>query len=411
MLIFLVAQPLFWTPNSLQYLAYCPSSKLSCHQLIIRILVLHLPSTLSTSHPTFRQVSQYLIPTIGNSDHLSILATLNLKSRPSSVHSSSYKKVWLFHQADFNSINDSLASMDWSSILSQDVDVACSAFTEIFLTTVKKFTPVKSIPTQLPGWLPRALLAKIKRRRASYFKAISTNSPFHWAEYKKLRNSITNEIRNSKADFVNSLSKSPRQFWTYVRSLRRSNDPIPPLKPTNSTMIATLNVDKANSLNEAFADVFIKDQPPSALPTLQPSSVCSENLLCSRASILDLISTLPIHTSCGQDGITSLLLRATAYSISIPLQHIFNLSISTGRFPTSWKNSIVVPLPKTSPASSNPTNYRPISLLNLPSKLLLNYLNDMYSISWLNIFTILTSSLILNLDFYLTAPLRLPSYQ
>ena len=35
-----------------------------------------------------------------------------------------------------------------------------------------------------------------------------------------------------------------------------------------------------------------------------------------------------------------------------------------------WKHSIIVPIPKTSPPSSSPSDYRPISLLSLISKLL-----------------------------------------
>ena len=53
-----------------------------------------------------------------------------------------------------------------------------------------------------------------------------------------------------------------------------------------------------------------------------------------------------------------------------PLQHIFNLSISSGLFPSSWKHSSVTPIPKSSPPSSFPGDYRPISLLSLVSKLL-----------------------------------------
>ena len=48
---------------------------------------------------------------------------------------------------------------------------------------------------------------------------------------------------------------------------------------------------------------------------------------------------------------------------------IFNMSLSTGTCHDSWKSSIIVPVPK-SGDSSNPGNYRPISLLPIVSKLL-----------------------------------------
>ena len=46
-----------------------------------------------------------------------------------------------------------------------------------------------------------------------------------------------------------------------------------------------------------------------------------------------------------------------------------NMSLTAGMFPDGWKHSHVVPVPKSSNHSS-PTDYRPISLLSILSKLL-----------------------------------------
>ena len=62
------------------------------------------------------------------------------------------------------------------------------------------------------------------------------------------------------------------------------------------------------------------------------------------------------------------MLKSSAGSDAYPLCRIFNLSISSGLVPLEWKSSFVVPIPKSSPASSSDSNYRPISLLNLISK-------------------------------------------
>ena len=48
---------------------------------------------------------------------------------------------------------------------------------------------------------------------------------------------------------------------------------------------------------------------------------------------------------------------------------LFNKSVSSGRFPRAWKLSSVVPVPKGDDGSSV-SNYRPISLLPIVSKLL-----------------------------------------
>jgi len=63
------------------------------------------------------------------------------------------------------------------------------------------------------------------------------------------------------------------------------------------------------------------------------------------------------------------MLKATAHSISVPLARLFTLSLSKGRFPKMWKLAGVVPIPKSS-SKHNPSNYRPVSLLSVVSKLL-----------------------------------------
>jgi len=63
------------------------------------------------------------------------------------------------------------------------------------------------------------------------------------------------------------------------------------------------------------------------------------------------------------------MLKCTATSIAPSVTWLFNLSIQSGKVPTEWKQSLVVPTPKSSDLSS-PNNYRPISLLSIPSKLL-----------------------------------------
>ena len=63
------------------------------------------------------------------------------------------------------------------------------------------------------------------------------------------------------------------------------------------------------------------------------------------------------------------MLKGTARSIAPSITKIFNMSITLGCFPQTWKLSNVVPIPK-SADNTSPTNYRPISLLSVLSKLL-----------------------------------------
>ena len=97
---------------------------------------------------------------------------------------------------------------------------------------------------------------------------------------------------------------------------------------------------------------------------------CPEELLCTEEEVLDLLLALDTTKSNGPDGISAKMLRGVACSLAPVLVKLFNLSITSCSLPSSWKTSQVVPIPKGSSASSSPSNFRPISLLSITSKLL-----------------------------------------
>ena len=72
------------------------------------------------------------------------------------------------------------------------------------------------------------------------------------------------------------------------------------------------------------------------------------------------------------------LLSITTTSIVPSVTKIFNLSLTTGRFPVAWKFARIVPIPKTGDLT-NPSNYRPISILPILSKLLERHVHNLLS--------------------------------
>ena len=133
------------------------------------------------------------------------------------------------------------------------------------------------------------------------------------------------------------------------------------------------DVDKATILNDYFVQCF-----NTAIPQLDDSSFeqfqldplcCPDDFLCSEEEVTDLLLNLDISKANGPDGISAIMLKSTAYSIAPGLTKFFNKCISTGRLPSAWKLSSVVPIPKGDDGSSV-TNYRSISLLSIVSKLL-----------------------------------------
>ena len=73
--------------------------------------------------------------------------------------------------------------------------------------------------------------------------------------------------------------------------------------------------------------------------------------------------------ACGSDGITFKFIIDALYVLAFYITIIINTSIVTKCYPQQWKNPIVLPTFKGGDRNAI-TNYRPISLLPILSKIL-----------------------------------------
>ena len=82
-----------------------------------------------------------------------------------------------------------------------------------------------------------------------------------------------------------------------------------------------------------------------------------------------LLRQVDPRKATGSDSVPGLVLREAAYVLAPSLLDIFNVSLSTGCVPAAFKKSNVAPL-YTSCDPCRATNYRPVSLLPIVSRLL-----------------------------------------
>ena len=164
-----------------------------------------------------------------------------------------------------------------------------------------------------------------------------------------------------------------------IYELFRSNTPIVSYKNVS----AYTPVDIANLFGCFFSECFNRDDvSDTVIPDYDVTSSIS-HFTCYPTDVIKLIRKLDNHSARGIDGITSIMLKNIATSVSPLLTHLVNLSTSTGSVPRTLKLSRVIPIFKSA------SNYRPISLQPIIGKLLerLFHQNILQHLRINNIFT------------------------
>ena len=121
-------------------------------------------------------------------------------------------------------------------------------------------------------------------------------------------------------------------------------------------------------LNTWFSSVFI---PPlnNSPPNVQPYNGQSlANIHLTDCEVAQALQNLDPNKACGPDNIPGRILKETAREITSIFCRLFNLSLTLGVFPAAWKRAKITPIFKQEDPSL-PSNYRPISLLCITSKI------------------------------------------
>ena len=152
---------------------------------------------------------------------------------------------------------------------------------------------------------------------------------------------------------------------------QKTSTPIPDLyHPPHQ---ASTTQDKANILNNFFiqqSQQSITDSPTTTPPIHTTPVITStlSNITTSPAEVESLLKQLDTNKSPGHDGIPTRLLKEAATELAPSLATLYNLSFQTGDIPKTGRTPLYLLSTKKS-AKTCPTNYRPISLLSITSKI------------------------------------------
>ena len=240
--------------------------------------------------------------------------------------------------------------------------------------------------SQQPWWDNELDNARaIKHKCLRFLK--KENSDFARSKYRIARNRFKAMVRLKKVRYRKLLKQklenctSSTEFWKFIKSCKKRNQ--------NCKCIT--RVEWKNYFEQLFNADIIMDQGFHAHVDEYLSehdndcNECRNNSRCvpedfvnkdiSLQEVEVAIDELNVQKSPGIDGVSNDILKNSKLVIAPMLCHLFNKVLEVGVYPVDWCKAIIVPVYKKG-ETSDPNNYRGISLLSCISKLMSKILNN-----------------------------------
>ena len=157
--------------------------------------------------------------------------------------------------------------------------------------------------------------------------------------------------------------KQPKEYWKFLNRLKNKNN----FEQPNITEFYQYfkNINMAGYEESEDTDIPFID-PNESNEYLNSPISAQEIDLCIRK--------LKTSKSSGLDNIINEYLKNTSYVFIY--ERLFNIILDTGIIPASWVEGIIIPIFKNKGSSTDPDNYRPITLLSCFGKLFTAVLNS-----------------------------------
>ena len=207
-----------------------------------------------------------------------------------------------------------------------------------------------------------------------------------WLEYKRCRNKCSNIIKSAKANFWKNefqKSNSSKSFWKTLNAFKgkTKSSNIGPIKDKDTTI--TNDAKKAKLMNEFFANVgetLAKDinyiEPENMNSYIFQITPTMPNLKTSIEHVNKAFKkAVKPNKACGLDGWSERELNFVPETCISSLNTIFKSCLKYGKFPSQWKKAKVTCVYKKG-KKNECSNYRPISLLSIPSKIFEQLINE-----------------------------------
>ena len=300
---------------------------------------------------------------------------------------------WKLNKADWN-LFQVCCEQTISESLIENEDPALD-FTTLLHAAAEKTIPKTSTKSKRPPkpWFSEECKEAISERKAALKRfgnhPTKTNLDNFRIFRAKARRTVSKSKKASWRQYVSKLNSrtSIKKTWDMIRKIsgKHSHSPISQLKKTDGE-IAKTPKEIADTLASHFRD---KSSPDTHSDTFINHKLLSEkeklNFQSDNTESYNAPFTLKelkaaldkAHNTCpGPDDIHYQILKHLPITTLQILLNIYNYIWTTGIFPNSWREALVIPIPKPGKEPTDPNSYRPIALTSCVCKVLERMINN-----------------------------------
>ncbi len=158
-----------------------------------------------------------------------------------------------------------------------------------------------------------------------------------------------------------------RRMWQGLKTICSSGN-----NPSAEVRADPLLAEELNTFYGRFDRNSGATLPINASGSSRQSSDVDHVITVSEDEVRRELRRVNIRKAAGPDGITGRVLRSCADQLAGLFTSIFNESLATSVIPTSFKKSVIIPVPKNSkPSCLN--DYRPVALTSIVMKVLRDF--------------------------------------
>ena len=255
------------------------------------------------------------------------------------------------------------------------------AYTDGIAKFSKTFRPSRR-NTPFKPWISPSILCCINRKNKLYKKCISKPTNQRETRYKQYRNILTGIIRDAKKSYFEKAFEDSKhdgkKTWQVISEVinKRSQAGNLPSKFIDEDHIEYDDDKIATGFNNFFTSIGQKldsKMPPSNTCPLSfltnPTYPAFASILSTTENQVETIIKSLNQVGGGVDKISTKILIGTYKHVLHHITHFLNICLSNATFPDMLKIALVKPIYKAGEKNKF-TNYRPISLLPIFSKIL-----------------------------------------